>query len=305
MASSSTQNSNIYVGILLFLSILLIFISIKDYIKNKQPTKDTFIQQPPFVIKQNEYIYDSFYSNVYDQIFHPEKNEDIIDCFKTTQPVPEKSVILDIGSGTGELLNTLQKNGFQKSFGLEKSVPMALQCLQKYPHLKIKIGDAENLHTYGSSIFTHVFCIGMTIYEIKNKKTFFQNCNHWMKPNSYLFLHLVNRNHFDTILPCGKPYLMDDVSPQKYSSSRITQTETTLKDGVKFKSTYDFSKKDVVTFTEQFTANSKVRKNERELYMSENMEDIFYNARNCGFIVVGQRKFKHDDNQFLFILEKI
>jgi hypothetical protein len=123
---------------------------------------------------------------------------------------------------------------------------------------------------------------------------------------------LVNRNSFDTICPVAKPVLLKNAnehslqkSPQIYTSTRITETNVDF-GKFKYKSSYDFSKKDIVIFTETFidSYSLKVRKNEKELYMSHNMEDILYDAQYCGFLVVGQITMTKDPNQFLFILER-
>ena len=273
--------------------------------------KEGFTQEPPFIVKRNENTYDEFISKIYDKLFHPEKEcfYDELNLFQQTQPNPEYTVILDIGCGTGNLLHSLKEKGFTTAFGLDKSPSMAMECIAKYPDAKIKVGDAtDDPMLFEKSTFTHIFCIEMTIYEIKDKIAFFRNCYYWLKPNSYLILHLVNRDTFDTILPAGKPLLLDantNISPQKYSKTRITETEIDF-GHFKYNSSYDFSKKDVVIFSETFIdrSSSKVRKNERELFMDNSMENILYDAQYCGFIVTGQITMKKDENQFLFLLER-
>lgn len=306
---------NRYMIVLLVLSIFFILLLLRKYIMDHSPTnnKEGFIQEPPFIVKRNENTYDEFVSKIYDKIFHIDKEPyyDEINLFEQTEPTPEYSVILDVGCGTGVLLNKLRQKGFYSSFGLDKSTAMGLECLNKYPELKVKIGDATNdPMLFERGVFTHIFCVDMTIYEMKDKITFFRNCYYWLKPNSHLILHLVNRQTFDTIVPAGKPLLVDGntnncMSPQKYSNVRITDTEIDF-GNFKYSSSYDFSKKDVVIFTETFvdSASSKIRKNERELYMNNSMENILYDAQYCGFIVVGQITMKKDENQFLFLLER-
>ena len=231
--------------------------------------------------------------------------------FKLTEPNENYTIILDIGCGTGHLLNSLNKKGYNKIYGLEKSIAMARECVNKYPTLKVKVGDANDSMTFEKSTFTHIFCVGMTIYEFKDKISFFRNCYYWLKPNSYLILHLVNRNKFNTITTFSLekiPLLRstnDVINEQNYIDSRITNTEIEFND-FKYKSNYDFSKKDIVIYTETFLDKntSNVRKNEKELYMTDELENILYDAQYSGFIVVSQINYKDDENQFLFILER-
>jgi SAM-dependent methyltransferase len=310
------ENTNIYLIILYILSVTFILILLKKYILEKNPNykEETFIQEPPFIIKRNENLYDEFFAKIYDTVFHPDSYEyyDEHNIFMLTQPEPSQSVILDIGSGTGNFAYSLTQKGFTNINCLDKSIEMSKVCIQKYPDINVICQDAMDSMIFDKSTYTHIFCIDMTIYEIKDRIRFFRNCYFWLKSNSYLILHLVNRNSFDTICPVAKPVLLKNAnehslqkSPQIYTSTRITETNVDF-GKFKYKSSYDFSKKDIVIFTETFidSYSLKVRKNEKELYMSHNMEDILYDAQYCGFLVVGQITMTKDPNQFLFILER-
>jgi len=316
------ENTNRYMVVLFILSIFFIFVVLRNYIieQSGNSKKESFIQQPPFIVKRNENSYDEFTSKIYDVIFHPEKESDYVinNAFKLTEPTPSHTTILDIGCGTGELLNKLNQQKYTNIYGLEKSNAMATECINKYPYLKIKNGDASNdPMLFDKSTFTHIFCVGMTIYEIKDKIAFFRNCYYWLKPNSYLILHLVNKNNFNTIVPAGEKeiFLMMDKKNKtttkninQYFNERITNTEIDFEE-FKYKSEYDFTKPDIVIFTETFQDNTtyKIRKNERVMYMPNDMENILYDAQYCGFLVVSQinyKAFNGDENQFLFILER-
>ena len=67
-----------------------------------------------------------------------------------------------------------------------------------------------------------------TIYYFQDKKEFFDNCFKWLMPGGYLIVHLVDRTHFDPILPPGNPLMY--VSPQRYAKERITSTKVKFTD---------------------------------------------------------------------------
>ena len=126
-----------------------------------------------------------------------------------------------------------------------------------------------------------------TIYYIKDKTTFFQNCFKWLKYGGYLLVHVVDRNNFDPILPPGNPLLY--VSPQRYAKQRITSTKVKFTD---FSYNADFQlddEKDIAKFVEKFKndKDGKVRKNEHILYMPD-VQVITDEAQACGFIIEAQ-----------------
>ena len=103
-------------------------------------------------------------------------------------------------------------------------------------------------------------------------------------PGGYLIVHLVERDHFDPILPPGNPLLY--ISPQRYAKQRITSTKVKFTD---FSYSADFKlddKNDKALFVEKFKNDNdgKVRKNEHEMYIPD-IQQIVDEAQSCGFIV--------------------
>lgn len=291
-----------WMNLMIILSIILIAI----YFYKKQnlaPFYEGFSQDSRFVSKFQDDKYDDFYVKIYDSIMVPKKRVDyeISKIIEMTEP-NKKSVFLDIGSGTGDLVSSLHSKG-HKVFGIDKSKSMVDQSEKKYPDVQVKCGDVKETMIYESNTFTHILCMGLTIYEFDNKRDFFSNCYFWLKSGGYLVLHLADRKKFDTIIPGGKPTLLSN--PQSFSEKRIKDTIIDFID-FEYKSTYDINNTNVVlkeTFTDGLTKN--VRQNEFTLYMNET-NDILKLAASVGFLMKGYATYKElgDENQYIYILER-
>jgi len=303
----TSPNPNVfYLKVLVALTILLVIIlSYKQYPKHNI-SEEGFTQTEPFILKRDAATYDDFYVEVYDGITDTEKRSQaylkkIIDM---TQPAVNTSVFLDVGSGTGYVVNELREAGF-KAYGIDKSEAMVEYASKKYPEWRTKQGDIMDSMYFERSTFTHVLCSYFTIYQIEDKQTFFKNCYFWMKPNGYLILHLVDREKFDTIAPIGKPLLLS--SPQKYADKRITDTIVEF-DDFQYKSSYKFGANTAVvhkeTFTDKHTKN--IRQNEQTLYMDD-AKTILSMASNAGFDLHGKADLGDmigDAHQFIYVLSK-
>lgn len=296
--------NNKWIVILLILSFIIIFLNITKGLH--APYKyEGFSQSLPFLLKTNNDIYDSYYAEVYDDLYKPQLRTDfeyktIIDM---TQPSKTNSVFLDIGSGTGNLVNTLTENGYQ-AYGIDQSEAMVEIAKRKYPKTEFKCGFVEDPMVFNSNTFTHITCMNFTIYHMKDKITFIRNCYQWLVGNGYLVIHLVEKNKFNPIVPAAVPVLLDN--PQKYSNTRITDSAVDF-GGFQYKNTQEFKKDscEVVvkeTFTDAKTNN--IRQNEITLHMDD-LKNIVYMIQKCGFTVKGMMQMKEDEYQYIYIFEKV
>ena len=259
-----------------------------------------------FVVKRNSDAYDPFYANIYNRIFEPSKMAETVAEFviSFTQSNPARSIMLDVGAGTGEQMIYIQSRGF-RVYGVDSSQDMVDYALEQHPDINLKVGNVEQPMLYDKATFTHILCTGIdsALYHIKDKQKFFTNCYHWLMPNGYLILQLVDREKFDPIPPAGKSTI---IVPQKLTEQRFTDSEINFND-FQYKSSYDFTNNEEVVVTETFTDGKtrQVRKNEHTLYM-EDIDDILYMARKSGFIVQGQTNLieKGDEHQYIYLLER-
>jgi len=256
-------------------------------------------------------IYDDFYVSLYDDlVFFKHKNDyEIKNLIKNTKLTQGNSNVLDIGSGTGHHVSSLKAHGFDAT-GIDISPSMIKKAKETYPELNFQLADALNGSVFNTNTFTHITCFYFTIYYMKDKHKFFENCMTWLSPGGYLAIHLVNRDKFDPIIPAGNPFTI--VSPQKYADKRITTT--TIKfDNYEYKSNFDM-KQEVksldepnVLMVETFKnmKNGDVKKNEHQLYMSSQQE-VLNIAKSVGFIIVSKINLVECqyDYQYIYILQK-
>ena len=270
--------------------------------KITKPEIENFETSAEFIVKRGSEIYDDFYVNIYDELlFNGIKNDYEIGKIMTTRP-SSKSVIVDIGSGTGHHVGELSKMGYNVR-GIDISPSMVKKAKQNYPDCNFKVGDvAKNINFQPNSL-THILCLYFTIYMIKNKRQFFNNCYSWLMPGGHLILHLVDRSKFDPILPVADVF--GGVDPQKYSKKRITSTVASF-DTHDYKANFKLDGDNGI-FLETFKnkQNGSVRKHEHKLYM-QSQSEILAMAKDSGFILVSESEMKkcNYNNQFIYILQK-
>jgi SAM-dependent methyltransferase len=291
-------------GKILFLVLLLLLV-VAIFKPMQLQRKEGFEQQETFLLKTNDDLYDKFYAEIYDElVFNNLKDDYEVGEIINKTDVTSQSIILDIGSGTGHHVAKLKEQGFN-AIGVDKSTSMVEKSKQNFPDYKFLTGDVEVSSLFKPNSFTHILCLYFTIYYMKDKNAFFQNCMNWLMPGGYLVLHLVERDNFDPILPPGNPFLL--VSPQRYAKERITQTKLIFND-MEYTSNFSLdNNKNIATFEEKFknTDTGKVRKNEHTLYMDTD-NDILTMAQNNGFIVHGKIDLISVayEYQYLYILTK-
>ena len=283
--------------------LLMAFMYIYNTTCAKTFKNEGFTQISPYVFKSDSEIYDKFYSNIYDDLQRPEKRVqseyDIISKYINTA---KSHNVLDIGSGTGDLMQKLDENNVV-CHGLEKMPHMIQRSLKKYPQISVHNGDAMDPTQFDKSSVSHICVMNFTLYHFDNKDAFFKNCRSWLHHKGYLILHLVDKNTYDATVPAANPLL--DATPQTYASERLKKTHI---DFIEFDyvNAVDFDNKDhrVVikeTFTNKY--DSKIRVNELTLYM-EQKENIVELCKHNGFVVVDTFILHNDIGQYIYVFQK-
>lgn len=274
---------------------------------------ESFTQQEKYVMKQGDDVYDDFYAEIYDDLMFDtgrisyEVSETLHSTGlddKLEEGAPVKH--LDIGCGTGHHVKAFSEAGC-KSVGVDKSSSMVKRCKAYYKTDAPKVvqGDTSNTMSFAENSFDLITCYYFTLYQIKDKQQFFNNCFKWLKPGGCLAVHTVNRDKFNPIVNTGDPLVA--VNTQKYAKQRITESSVKFTDfqyNANFKLDTD---NDRATFEEKMIddATKHIRVNKHILYMPT-QKSIIDDAKSCGFAVKGFIDMVRCqyDNQYIYILQK-
>jgi len=259
----------------------------------KRMAVEAFQQSGPFSLKTDADIYDEFYCDVYDNLMLPDirVEYELGIIMKTINPDKMQSRILDVGAGTGTLVNSLVSAGYNAK-GVDKSLAMVQKGIlnEKNNHSKSKggiiKGDIGEPMLFDKDAFTMILCLDFTLYEISDKIGFFKNCYSWLERGGYLVIHLAEKDQFNAIIPGAKPTVLDSI--EQLGPERVKKTVIDF-GGFVYTSDYvDGSNEYELIHKESFTdkVSKNVRQNELTLYM-EPSEKIIEMVRKVGFIPKG------------------
>ena len=308
--------------------ILLIIIAV--HLVNYRPLiyehYDDMTSGKRFESKIDDEVFDNFYSKYYDNI-HENKERDVAQLKIIINYAKNKKFVkfLDIGCGTGYHVSVLDKMKYDV-VGIDKSKTMIDAAKSKYADCNFNVGDILNNNLYDYSSFTHIICLNKTIYYIKDKDTFFDNCSLLLTSDGLLIIHLIDREKF-------KPFIINSndktvlYNPEKHNN---TITRNLIKINSNLEYVCEYEKNDSYETNKTSEANeltkidnlnnpysyyketfqnvetNSVRKNIINLYMPT-IEEILAIAKIRGFVVKDKQSLDIIDhnNEFLFILKKV
>jgi SAM-dependent methyltransferase len=298
--------------IILILMFCLFVIYITNHIYIKEGFENT---TKNIIIKKGNDIFDNYYVNLYDDLLNNiEKNEYDIHIIKNNTNYTSNSKILDIGCGTGQHVNLFNKQSNNSVIGMDNSQAMIKKAKENFPNSTFKLSNILNSLEFHPDTFTHITCLNLTIYYIKNKQLLLNNCYNWLQPKGVLVLNLVDSNKFNAITSIA--YDANQKPLNKNCDTRLTKCNisfTTLNYKSEFKldktinaNTINFNEPNAL-LKESFTSknSNSTRINEHQLYMSS-QQSILNIAKYIGFIIKSEQKYsdiKYKAN-FIYILEK-
>ena len=307
---------------LLFLILTFLFILVNNFGNSVKPynyegfknNKLNILDESNFFeLKRDMEMYDDFYSNYYDNIHLNEKKNNyeigkVIDLEKKNK----FTKILDVGCGTGNHVHLLNKKSYDV-IGIDKSKSMIEKANTNYPKCEFIKGDFLKGDVLDYNSFSHILCLGRTIYLMKDKDKdkFFENCYTLLMDNGLLIINLVNKEKFN-------PYIINTDKVLFNSSDFGKQPKQHI---VKFSNEFEYISDYVVnennnnknpnipyaTYKEKFEnfKTHSVRKNELNMYMLS-IDEIVSKAKSKGFelkekIDMKEAGFKND---FLYVFKK-
>jgi len=275
-------------------------------------------------------IYDDFYANIYDDLlYYNFKNKYEIGILENNTNPTSESIILDIGSGTGNYVGNLASKGYNVK-GIDISPSMIKKAKQNYPEIANNFieGDVVNINIINPASFTHINCMDYMIYHIQNKTMFFQNCMNWLMPGGYFLLQLVDKNNFNYMIPSSGLFNNDKNSFKKIANTRIIQNKVKIpKYDIDYYSTFEINSdidssdsgigsnenniSKIATLNETFKKlnddKEVIRKHIHTFYM-ESIDEIYNMAVNEGFILQGMidlGNIEHSrQSQYIYVFTK-
>jgi len=274
--------------VLLVIVIVLIYVSLTTTTRTQQRSFENF--ESSFELKTNKDLYDSYYSNIYDQLVYNEnKNMFEITSILNSCKVNKNDIVLDVGCGTGHHADLISRH-VKNVIAIDTSTHMLEKAKQNYKTLnnvQFQEGNALDFLRFPPGSFDIILCMYFTIYYFQDKQLFFHNCLNWLKPgeNKFLVVHIVDRDNFDPVIPPSSPFLY--VNPQTFAPNRIMKSSVVF-DNFKYKANFILNEEnETALFQENFydlNSNKITRKNEHTLYM-QSEKQIIDIAKSLGFRV--------------------
>lgn len=261
--------------ILVFISLLLIVVVFFRTITPNTESFDVDMVKKPVLFKEGTAVYDDLYANVYDYLVISDvKNDYEIGTIIDNATPSVKSVIADIGCGTGHEVGKLSSMGLD-IIGVDISPSMIQKAKQNYPIFadKFKVGNVLDGNLFKNNSLTHILCLHFTVYYMEDKMLFFHNCMKWLMPGGHLIVHLVDNYKVSSILPTSNP--LYSVSPLN-SKHQIATREITLNDFV-YNSNFKLHDEDL-------NFNDDQLREKQRIYM-EDLPTIVNMAQDVGFLL--------------------
>lgn len=310
---------------------IIVLIIVFTYLVNPRPliyeNYEDMTSGKRFESKIDNEVFDTFYSKYYDSI-HENKDRDVAQLKVIINYAKNKKFVkfLDIGCGTGYHVYLLNKMKYDVT-GVDKSKTMIEKAKSKYVDCRFFVGDILKNNLFDYSSYTHVLCLNKTIYYIKDKETFFDNCSLLLTSDGLLIIHLVDRDKF-------KPFVVykndKDIlyNPEKHNNN-ITRNFIKFNANLEYLCSYKKTENDEeenynenndtniskldnyntpYSYYEETFENietNNIRKNIINLYMPT-IDEILTIAKGKGFIIKDKKFFDTIDHthEFLFILKK-
>lgn len=314
--NSFKKLNNIQKLFLIFLILVFCFVILTNFKKSNIglenfDNNNILFKTNYFEIKKNDEMYDDFYSNYYDYVSSNDNRKNYeIGLIKKIGNTSINTNILDVGCGTGDHVNKLYNKDYG-IIGLDKSSSMVNKAKEKYPECDFKVGDILNNNLFEYNSFSHILCLGRTIYLIKEKDKFFENCYSLLEDGGYLIVNLTKRDDFNIFISNNNNKTL--YNSEKYGKKN-TQHIVKFNKDIEYICNYNNNNDlidanmepyyEVIEKFQNFDTHS-VRKNICELYMPK-INSIVNIAKSKGLNLI-ERKSYNDigyRNEYIYVFQK-
>ena len=323
---TSLNNLNLVTKLFVTFLILLIMTCVFDSFKNVSEINslENFsnnTNDEKYEKKIDNKAYDTFYSKYYDAIFLNKKRYELeLKHITSIEKKNRNTKILDVGCGTGYTVKLFHDKAYD-IIGLDQSEDMISKAQSNYPKCEFITNNILTSNIFDFDNFTHILCLGKTIYEIKDKVSFFDNCISLLSKDGYLIINLVNRNLF-------KPYVQNKdkdtlYDPQEYGK-KVSELIVKFDKNNEFESKYKVKKhkpniaKEIdavdntaipyAVYNEKFT-NYKlhtIRENEFNLYMPETKKILnLAKSKDLKLLKKFDLSSSGHSDEYLYVLKKL
>jgi len=301
-------------SILLLCCIISLAYKNNNYIKNYENYENinnVLSIKNHFEIKRDNDIYDKFYSDYYDNIHYNNtllKNEigEVSKLITNSKNIN----VLDIASTTGNYVGKLSKmNSNIKITGIDNSKYMISLSNKKYPKCNFIKDNILKLKHIEKDSYSHVLCLGRTIYYFNNKDKdlFLDNCYDLLNYNGTFIIHLIDRNKFNYY-----NFAIDDnvIYNSENYGKKNDQLIIKFNNNIEYMSTiaknkdYEFSKNEpYLKINEKFQNynNNSIRKNETNLFI-DSLNNMIKLIENKGFTY--KKNVNLSSYEFLYVFKK-
>ena len=273
--------------------------------------KEGYTENKEIIKKVGNKVYDGYYADIYDAItFSSLKNEYEINHIVKNK-YKSKSIILDVGCGTGHHVKLLKDKGVQSVIGVDNSKAMISKAKKNYPEENFKLCKNINTLEFNRATFTHITCLYFTIYYIDDKKKFFENCFYWLKPGGFLIIHMVDPLRFDPVIPNGKPLKVNYDKEERITRSKANfkdfeyRSNFILDENINLDNRYLNKRNAIFRETINDKNNNKTTINEHEMFFMS-QQTILNVAKSIGFYLQSVNEMVEIgyENNFLYTLVK-
>lgn len=253
-----------------FLFVAVLFYSFhQKKFENQEGLATTVLDQSYSLKQGTEEIYDDFYAEIVDSLLPSALCQQQVEAIITnTQSSPQSSVILDIGSRRGLILQEWKRRGYANVYGIDSSTAM-VKHTEKEVAENVVCMDALDRMNFDRATFSHILCLNQVLYEMTDLSLFFQNSRFWLKPGGYLVLHLVQYENMGTNKSNSVTLQLPSNNLQYVRTVEVKDTTLTIQE----------------TFTDKATKN--VRQNENRV-VYQDMDSILNTAVYYKFSIHGK-----------------